>query len=318
MSELVSVVVPVYNVKLYIKKCIESLLNQTFTELEIIIVDDGSTDESGKICDGFTNIDKRVKVYHKQNGGLSDARNYGLRRISGDWVTFIDSDDFVCDNYIEELYNLAIKSKADISICEPVHVFHGEHPKFKKGKIKKEYDSVSAIKTLWYQTSFLPSAWGKLYKSNIFKNIEFKKGIIFEDIDIMHIIFAHAKKIVYTNGRYYAYVHRENSITTQHFTEKDLYILNICEEIREFALDYNPDLIRASKAYSIVGNMRVFLNAPVGYEDYIEKAEKYIKTNGRAVLHDPEIRAKTRIGLVMFFINKKLLRIIHSKVNRWK
>lgn len=318
MSELVSVIVPVYNVELYVRKCIESLLNQTFTELEIIIVDDGSTDDSGKICDELSTADKRVKVFHKQNGGLSDARNYGLKKISGSWVTFIDSDDYVYCNYVENLYNLAIKNNADISICEPVHVFNGKQAKFKKGKIEKEYSSVEAIKTLWYQTAFLPSAWGKLYKSSIFKNIEFKKGIIFEDIDIMHKIFARANKIVYTNGKYYAYVHRENSITMQKFKERDLYILNICKEIREFALRDCPELVSASTAYSIVGNMRVYLNAPIEYKNYTEMAAKYIEDNGGIVLKDPQIRIKTRIGIIMFFLNKKLLKIVYSKVNRWK
>lgn len=322
MEPLISVIVPVYNVEKYLKKCVESIIRQTYKNIEIILVDDGSTDNSGKICDELKSKDERIKVFHKKNGGLSDARNYGIERMSGKWVTFIDSDDYIFSKYIEKLYSILESNKAEISICDPVHVFGENKPEFKEETNIIIYNSLGAIQTMWYQTSFLPSAWGKLYKSDIFKNLRFTKGIIFEDIDIMHEIFMKANKIVYSTAQYYAYVHRENSITTQKFSEKDLYILNVCEKIEKFALkEGNKDLINASIAYSVVGNMRVYLNVPRNnkeYISYIKNAEEYIKLNGKSVLKDKNVRKKTKVGLILFYISKKGMKIIHSKVNRWK
>ena len=321
MDELISVVIPVYNVEKYLHKCIESILKQTYSNLEIILVDDGSTDSSGKKCDELAQRDNRIKVFHKKNGGLSDARNYGLRKITGDWVTFIDSDDYVCDRYIELLYRALKEEAADISICNPVHVFKDEEAKFVDATKVESFDAIKAIQKMWYQKDFLPSAWGKLYSSKIFENIEFTKGVIYEDIDIMHEIFIKARKIVYTNAAYYAYLHRENSITTQKFSKKDLYILDICKKIRKFSNDVDARLINASKAYSIVGSMRVYLNTPRDVEEYkvyITDAENYIKAKGIEVLRDKNVRKKTKIGVLLFYISKRGMKVIHSKVNRWK
>lgn len=115
--ELVSIIVPVYNVEKYLKECIESIINQSFSNLEIILVDDGSTDESGNICDDFLNKDKRIKVFHKTNGGLSDARNYGINNSSGKYITFVDSDDLISPIFIDVLYNAIKQYDTHLSIC---------------------------------------------------------------------------------------------------------------------------------------------------------------------------------------------------------
>ncbi len=321
MNELISVVIPVYNVENYLRRCIKSVLRQSYDKIEIILVDDGSTDNSGKICDEFEKIDSRIKVYHKTNGGLSDARNYGLKYVEGSWITFIDSDDYIDKKYIEKLYSIAVNNNAEISICDPVHVFGESQAEFEDSKMVRIYDRIEAIKTMWYQTSFLPSAWAKLYHKSVFGNICFTEGVIFEDIDIMHEVLYKANRIAYTKGKYYAYIHRENSITTKKFAKRDLYILEVCNKIRKFAKKYNKDLINASKAYSVVGNMRVFINAPQTDEEYLEAidgAEKYIKRNGLSVLKDKEVRKKTKAGILLFFINKRMLRFVHSRINRWK
>ena len=115
MNELVSVVVPVYKVEPYLERCIRSIIGQTYENLEIILVDDGSPDQCGAICDRFAQEDTRIKVYHKPNGGLSDARNYGVNRASGTYIAFIDSDDYISPHYIEYLYQLMVKYDADVS-----------------------------------------------------------------------------------------------------------------------------------------------------------------------------------------------------------
>ena len=115
--DLISVIIPIYNVEQYLKECLESVINQTYRNLEIILVDDGSKDKSGKICDEYKNKDERIKVVHKENGGLSDARNAGMKIATGKYIQFIDSDDFIDKDMIETLYNLIIENEADISMC---------------------------------------------------------------------------------------------------------------------------------------------------------------------------------------------------------
>ena len=125
-NDLVSIIVPVYNVEKYIEKCLNSLFGQTYRELDIILVDDGSTDKSGELCDRLAKMDKRVRVIHKKNGGLSDARNRGIDAAKGRYITFIDSDDYVSGNYIWHLYKLLIESQADIAITRAIKIYEKE------------------------------------------------------------------------------------------------------------------------------------------------------------------------------------------------
>jgi glycosyltransferase involved in cell wall biosynthesis len=319
-EECVSVIVPVYNVEQYLEKCVYSIVNQTYKNLEIILVDDGSKDDSGKICDKCATADERISVIHKTNGGLSDARNCGIERATGKWITFIDSDDYISEYYVDELLNVVKKQNADISICDPVHVFNDMKATFEKNTSITCFSSLEAVKTIWYQSSFLPSAWGKMYKRALFDDVRFTCRVIYEDIDIMHKIFCRAKKIVYINSKMYAYVHRENSITTQGFSEQQFYILEICDKIRDFAFEHTEDVQKAARAYSIAGNMRIYICTPriKQYVKVIDDCKSYIQKNTWIVLKDLKIRWKMKIGLLLFLVNKRLFVYVHSRINRWR
>lgn len=320
MSYLVSVIVPVYNVEKYLDKCIKSITNQSYRNIEIIIVNDGSTDSSGILSDEWQKKDNRIRVIHKENGGLSDARNVGIDASNGDWITFVDSDDYISENAIDEMLSVAEEGNYDIVIADAIHVFGAEEAPFYGYSVKKHYNSEEAICKLWYQKSYLPSAWGKIYRKNIWKDIRFTKGILFEDVDIMHELFFRAHDICYIDAGLYAYVHRENSITTQDFSERDLDILKICDKIIDFTYGKSKNLKNAALAYSIVGNMRIFLET-YGNQKYTEinkKCNKYICCNGYKVLLNRNTRLKTICGIILFYLNKKLLVKFHSKVSRWK
>lgn len=317
MNELISVIVPVYNVEEYLDKCIKSILVQTYKNMEVILVDDGSTDKSGELCDRLALKDNRIKVYHKGNGGLSDARNFGIDRSHGKYLTFIDSDDIIAEDMVEELYGLLKENNGDISICDPVHIFSSNDYKFESGTKVQVFDNEEAIIEMLYQTSFLVSAWGKLYKKELFDNINFPKGILFEDIAIMYKLFFISKKIIYSNSKKYGYMHRENSITTKDFSIKDLDILKICDELIEFGRSH-PVYQEAIRIYSINANLRIYLNAPQTYSNEIKKAETYIYNNKNEVLKDKRIRNKLKIALILFSVNKQLLRKVYPKINRWK
>ena len=216
-NRLISIIVPIYNVEKYLSKCIESLLNQTYTNIEILLVNDGSTDNSKKICEQFKGKDSRIKLINKENGGLSDARNKGLQKSIGKYITFVDSDDYVEKNYIETLYSLITKFNSEIAIAD-FRVIKGDKQKIKEKDIK-EYciTSEKAIDEMLYSDFYYISACSKLYKKELFENVEFPKGKMFEDVGTTYKLIIKANKIACTNKKIYNYVIRNNSITTSKF-----------------------------------------------------------------------------------------------------
>lgn len=319
MKELISVIIPVYNVEAYLNRCMESVVKQTYRSLEIILVDDGATDLSGQMCDKWAVKDDRIKVIHKHNGGLSSARNIGLDIILGKYVMFVDSDDILSENLVSALYEELKENETDLSICDPLHIFDDTTPKFEKLGETRVLDPVTAIQEMWYQRSFLASAWGKLYKSELFDDVRFTVGRFYEDVDIMHEIFWKCKRIAYSNARLYGYVHRGESITTQKFSKKDLDIFVISDKILKFAFDRDAKLIPAAESYATGVALRIFLNAPnSGYENAVNQAEQTINRYGHKVLKDSNIRIKQKCALIMFFYCRPLMKIVYKHINRWK
>lgn len=320
MNKLVSIIVPVYNVEAYIHTCMESILYQTYENIEIILVDDGATDSSGKICDEYKYVDSRVKVIHKANGGLSDARNVGMKSANGEYLIFIDSDDIISKNYVEYLVNLLEGADADVGVCSQVHIYPGDKVEFTQENNHIILDSESAIVELLYQKSFLVSAWAKIYKKKLFEGIEYPVGKLFEDSATTYKVFDKAKTIVYGDAKLYGYVHRENSITTRSFSKKDCDILTICQEIVDCMSLRGKRMQNAARCYQVVGALRIFLNAPrTGtYYDEIEYSKKIIRQNGWKVLVDKGVRKKTRLALLLFFFARPVMPWIYSKVDRWK
>ena len=216
MNELISIVVPVYKVEPYLGRCIRSIIAQTYDNLEIILVDDGSPDQCGAICDRFAQDDPRIKVYHKENGGLSDARNYGVDRADGEYITFVDSDDYVAPNYIGYLYDLLAKHDADISCC-CMEITSKEILAFDNAAaIPSEIllTGKKACKELiggLYDT--LVTACGKLYKSAIVKQYPFPVGRKHEDEAITCKYYYASNRVAIGNQRLYAYYQNPNSIT---------------------------------------------------------------------------------------------------------
>ena len=318
LEPMISVIVPVYNVSAYLERCMRSLLDQTYTNLEIILVDDGSTDGSGDLCDQWAARDSRIRVIHRKNNGLSQARNDGLDAATGEFITFVDSDDILSPHLCRVLYN-AMGRKADISICEAEHIFGDKPYAFAVCEEQEILTGYQAICQMWYQKSFLPSAWAKLYRRELFDGIRFTVGRLFEDIDLMHEVFARANTIVYNRSRLYGYVHREGSITTKAFCEKDLDILLIADKILAFSED-KPDLRSAAEAYAVTAALRVYLNAPPqeSFAEGVGLAKQILSWYGKKVMADPNIRRKNRYALWMYFHCQPMMRFVYKFINRWK
>lgn len=214
-NELISIVVAVYNVESYIASCIDSLLSQSYTNIEIILVDDGSTDCSGEICDFYSKKDKRIKVIHKKNGGLSSARNIGIKNATGNLVGFVDGDDTVEKEMYDELYTNMILTNSDISICGRYYVYeNGKRVvRYKEKSEIKVMNAKEAIAKMNSFSSFDMAAWDKLYKKDLFNSIKFPNGKLSEDYFIMYKIFLHSNNICYTPKPLYNYIQRKNSIS---------------------------------------------------------------------------------------------------------
>ena len=194
---LISVIVPVYNVEKYLPQCLDSIKNQTYTNLEIILVDDGSTDSSGIICDNAATKDKRIKVIHKENMGISHTRNIGIQNSSAELISFIDSDDYVNENYIQYLYNLLNKSKSDIAIGAHIIEYNSGNLHYKGiGKdLEESYSPNQVLQEILLDKNVDISVWGKLFYKSLFNNIEFPVGKKFEEPATIYKVIENAKRM---------------------------------------------------------------------------------------------------------------------------
>lgn len=217
---LISIIVPVYKVEKYLEKCIESILMQTYKNIELILVDDGSPDMCPVICDKYADKDSRVVVVHKKNGGLSDARNAGLAIAQGEFISFIDSDDFVSEDFCELLLRAALKEKADMAICNYLVVDEegnliqekNLHLPIDDGCINsQEFIEEYCGKYGWYYVI----ACNKIYKREIFKNINYPKGKQHEDAFVIHHLVIQCNRIACIKKALYFYVQRKGSIMSQ-------------------------------------------------------------------------------------------------------
>ena len=232
MDDKITVIVPVYNVENYLRKCLDSIITQTYKNIEIIVVNDGSTDASGQICQEYAQKDNRIIYIEKENGGLSDARNVGLDKMTGSYVTFIDSDDWIEQDYIETLYKKIVEYQADIAVGnyysynedEETYYFHIYGDSY----YEKIYDNISIFENLYESQEMksfaLISAWGKLYKAKLFDYLRFEKGKLGEDGYFNQKMYLSVNKVVYLNKGLYAYRQRSGSITKT-WTEKWMHAL---------------------------------------------------------------------------------------------
>ena len=232
MDDKITVIVPVYNVESYLRKCLDSIIAQTYKNIEIVVVNDGSTDASGEICKEFAEIDHRIIYIEQENAGLSAARNTGLENMSGDFVTFVDSDDWIEQDYLETLYKKIVEYQADIAVgnyysfneSEGMFYFHILGDSY----YEKVYDNVSIFENLYESQEMksfaLISAWGKLYNAGLFEQLRFDIGKLGEDGYLNQKIYLLAEKIVYIHKGIYSYRIRNNSLSRT-WTEKWMHAL---------------------------------------------------------------------------------------------
>ena len=312
MEELISIIIPVYKVEKYLDKCINSVLNQTYRNIEIILVDDGSPDKCGAMCDEYEKNDNRIKVIHKKNEGLSEARNAGIDIAKGKYITFVDSDDYVIDTYISFLYNLIKAKNADMSMGK--HYIQYPKRTMNTGTGKKyDLNAKQALEMCLYSNDIDVSAWAKLYKAELFKEIRYPKERVFEDSATIYKLIDKSKKIAFESVPIYYYVIRENSIITKDFDHRMLDLIKSTEEMTQFTKRKYPELEKASNRrmmYAYLSTLTQMLRRNHIDPEIEKKLLKYIKEHSKEVLKDKHLPIRDRIALISIKFGTKFYKMI--------
>lgn len=252
IEPIVSIVVPVYNVEHYLEKCIASLLAQDYQDIEIILVNDGSTDESGVICSLYASKDDRVKVVNKSNGGLSSARNAGIVTARGEFIMFVDSDDFVEHDIVSYLLDaMKLDDEVDISTCAYSSFYEGEFTWTgqAEGVTRRVVMPSEALSEAMYSDMTTFHACFKLYRAVLFEDITFPEGKLYEDAGTTYKLISGARKLCLTNSIKYHYLQRRDSITGSKFRSQKLDLIDFSEELNRFVMKNYPEIINAARYY---------------------------------------------------------------------
>ena len=317
-TALISVIVPVYNVAQYLEKSIASIQQQTYQNLEIILVDDGSTDESGKIAEELALADKRVKVYHQMNQGQSQARNYGRDIANGQYLIFIDSDDYIHPDMIATLYQQLVREDADVSSCGVMNVYsNSETPQSSNIDNYFVCDSKKFLSEYLVGEKIPGSICNKLRKRDIAKHLSFPKGKIYEDAYYHFDLIKVAKKYVVNTKPHYYYFHRGDSSTTKPFSEKDLSCVDVYETFYNYVMSYYPELkkeafFRLAHAYFVVLDKMLLDENFKEFKDF-PRIYRYLKQHAFDIFKNDIFRKGRRISALALFVNVRLYRTLLFK-----
>ena len=322
----ISVIVPVYNVEKYLPQCLDSIINQTYTNLEIILVDDGSTDSSGVICEDYAKSDSRIKLYHKENGGLSDARNYGIERASGQYFTFIDSDDYITKDYVFYLLGLIQKNEAQIAIGSHTVCYESRKNSY-KGLGEEKQITISPKETLEHillDDGIDLSAWAKLYSAELFKEIRYPKGLAFEDTATTYKLIFLSNKIAYGGKSIYNYRIRSNSITTSGSFKKKMQLISNTQKMCNDITSKYPELQTAAErrlVWAYFSTLNQLLKCPDRKEykkeeneivHFLKSRSKQIKSSAVYSKRDKLASFTLKFGISFY----KFAWDLYSKVNK--
>lgn len=302
---LVSVVVPVYRVEEYLGTCVESLISQSYDNLEIILVDDGSPDSCGRICDNYTEKDIRVRVLHQANGGVSAARNAGVRVACGDYIAFVDADDWAEPDYIEHLLDLIFDNSADISVCR------SDADKDEKISKVKLFSGDESLRVLLYQKLFDTGPWAKLMRSEIAKANPFPEGMFFEDLAVVCRMFGMAGRVAYSNERKYHYRKTPSGTMNGKDISRLLDEITAADMMCGYVKEKFPSLEQACECRRFSAYCQVLMKLPK--DEYAEERAllwRQIRNCRSNVMRDSCARAKNRIAAILSFFGEDIMRVL--------
>lgn len=311
---MISVIVAVYKVEQYLDKCVQSILAQTYKDFELILVDDGSPDNCPKMCDDYKNQDSRVRVLHKKNGGLSDARNAGTAVAKGDYITYIDSDDYVSGDYLKTLISLIKDNNADIAVTGIELFSEGKEP-FKGSSSKVYiYSKEEALEKMFYQDTLDTSACAMLLPIGIAKNYPFPLGKYHEDEFNTYKFYSAVNKVAVTTCKQYFYLQRTGSIMHV-FGKSSMDELDAADELVFFCKESYPQLVCAAESKKFSDYCQVLLSNNDIKQDYPQEYARitdYLKTKRLQILLDKRCRRKNRMAAFVLLMGVEMLKFVND------
>lgn len=322
---LVSIIIPIYNIEKFIRCCVDSVCNQSYKNLDIILVDDGSQDNCPRICDEYSLKDSRIQSLHKINGGLSDARNYGMKFAKGDFIFFLDGDDFIPIDAISHLVDTQQKNDSDIVVGDMALVSEDVSSDFEYVQDKlfsRNLNSEKSIEETIYQKRFSCRAWGKLYRKSVL-TVEFPYGKLCEDLAVAHIYLSAAKIITFTSKICCFYRQRNNSIMHQ-FNPRRMDALDFALNLEEFCKQQYKNLSKEVQCRVFNVAVHLILDMDDSYIDsknmIFNRTIAEIKRTRLWVIVDPKCRLREKAVALLSFLGVKVIRYIwtHSSIGRTK
>lgn len=310
----ISIIVPVFKVEKYIDKCIQSILSQAFSDFELILIDDGSPDRSGNICDEYAKKDARIRVIHQDNQGVSSARNAGLDIAQGSYIGFVDPDDYIEENMYEFLHNLIIHNNADISICGVFHCYNNNIRKSPKNVMECVLSAEEGLELILYGREVSVTVFDKLFKASLLKSVRFPTDISYaEDAYFTIEVFCESSLIAINTVPKYNYVHRSNSATTKGFHQKDYQVIKVYEKIQHKIKQEFPKLIPVTESRLFWAHRRILeriaIDTSVNRRNYYNDVEimaRFLRSNMLAIFKSPYFSIKKKIEYMLIFINPYL------------
>lgn len=313
-SDLISVIIPVYNTEQYIAACLDSVLTQSHRNMEVIVVNDGSTDYSLQIAEKYAENDDRVKVYTQNNKGQAEARNHGLEVATGDYITFVDSDDMLLPKSLEVMIKFMELKGVDIIEGKLIEGIEHKQINYVKNLSSEIFDSLQAIEFILYQRKGLPSPCGKIYRKELFDGLRFTNGIIYEDLDLFYKVYERADKIALINYPVYFYRINEES-TTHTWKPERLDVLKVTEDLENYISQKYPHLIEAARDRRLSANFNMFALCSIhGNKENALKCWEIIKKYRKKSLLNPKVRIKNKAGILLSYFGKHIFNLAAGRL----
>lgn len=314
MEEKISIIVPIYNVEKYLQACIESLIHQTYQNIEILLIDDGSTDKSGKICDYYSKQDDRIKTIHQINKGVAAARNCGVRAATGEYIGFVDPDDWVELSMYKKMICALKKNNADICMCDFVYEFDGvsEEEVRKKPELKSEiFTGATAINRLFLDnTFFYTMLWNKLFKRSLWNGVKFPEDYVHEDEAVIHRVYGNCNRIIAMANELYHYRQIPTSITHTNQIQRNFDFCHALSDrikyLRNKGYKLECRILTDRIIYEVIHNYYI---PGVEYK-YLNRGKKDLVSVIPILLGNKKIAFKEKISITIFAISPYLYRIV--------
>lgn len=305
-NPLISIIIPVYNSEKYLTKCLNSIMDQTYQNLEIICVNDGSTDTSPEILKNYTERDSRIKIISQKNQGLSSARNTGIKHASGEYLTFVDSDDYIKSKMIEHLVGAASNTKSDIAVCSFMEIYpNGKITHFSQNHPKTTYNTEDALMAMLKEHGFMVSATMKLFPTKYFKDIKFPVGKLHEDVGTTYKLIEKARKIAFIPDEDYVYVHHDDSIINKTFDDRKFDLITLTDEMCDHIDQKFPYLKNTTNERRMRARFSILRQIPPSHPD-TKKIQDYLRTHQSFITKNPEATKTDKIALKLALTSTKL------------